>query len=527
MTRPKKGGPANAKSQIIVRMYRALGAQGREYAGYLGDCFLIRVLNGDEPPAHILIDFGILMGSAQAEARMRQIATDIVKTTGGTFAADGSVLTKGSLDLLVITHEHWDHISGFSQAQDIIFGGLAINKLWMAWTEDDNDAFANQLRQDRDKRGVALAALSEIIQQAAASPTSSPFAADRQVALSGLDAFLGPLVANSGAGPVDAAFGAAPVKAKRLKGRDIMEKVKAEALSKEFLLPGQVVAAPGALKAFVLGPPHNLERLKQDKPSSGPAKETYLDNRAFDDLLFRLVDGESHDPDNDLPFASRSHRIRTDHVRAADNASTAIDVNTDTGILRWLNERYYAGADRDGRDQSRRAIDADWLGAAGPLALKLDSDTNNTSLVLAFELPDETFMLFPGDAQVGNWLSWHDQKYKYKYQDEDRELSATDILGRVRFYKVGHHGSHNATLKEKGLDLMTHRELVAAIPTDEVFGKQQGAKGWQMPNPHLKEAILTATKGRTFRNDDTLNAHYTQFKNALNSTDLYLEYRVF
>ena len=522
MTRQKKAGPANAKAQIIVRMYRALGAQGREYAGYLGDCFLIRVLNGDKPPAHILIDFGILMGSAQAEERMRQIATDIVKTTGGTFATDGSVVTKGSLDLLVITHEHWDHISGFSQAQDIIFGGLAINKLWMAWTEDDSDAFANQLREDRDKRGVALAALSETIQRAADSQDPSPFAADRQVALFGLDAFLGPLVANSGAGPANAALGAAQVKAKRLKGREIMEKVKAEALSREFLKPGQVVAAPGALKAFVLGPPRNWDKLKKDKPSSGAAKETYLDNRAFEDLLFRLVDGEPHDPDNDLPFAARSNRIRTDKVRASSTGSGIIDVCTDNGVLRWLNEHYCAGSDRDGRDQTRRAIDSDWLGAAGPLAMQLDSDTNNTSLVLAFELPDETFMLFPGDAQVGNWESWHDQDY----EDETRKLSATQILGRVRFYKVGHHGSHNATIKQQGLELMTHRELVAAIPTDEAFGKRQGAKGWQMPNPLLKEAILAATKGRTFRNDDALNAAYTPFNQSLNSTDLYLEYTV-
>lgn len=525
MTRQKKAGRANAKGQIIVRMYRALGTPGREYAGYLGDCFLIRVLNGNEPPAHILIDFGILMGSAQAEERMRQIATDIVKTTGGTFAADGSVVKKGSLDLLVITHEHWDHISGFSQAQDIIFGGLAINKLWMAWTEDDNDAFANQLREDRDKRGVALAALSETIQRAAESSEPSPFSADRQVALSGLDAFLGPLVANSGAGPANAALAATQVKAKRLKGREIMEKVKAEALSSEFLKPGQVVAAPGALKAFVLGPPRNWDRLKKDKPSSGAAKETYLDNRAFEDLLFRLVDGEPHDPDNDLPFAGRSNRIGTDKVRASDMASGAIDVCTDNGVLRWLNEHYCAKSDRDGRDQTRRAIDADWLGAAGPLAMQLDSDTNNTSLVLAFELPDETFMLFPGDAQVGNWESWHDQDYE-DYEDKTRKLSATQILGRVRFYKVGHHGSHNATIKEKGLELMTHRELVAAIPTDEVFGKQQGAKGWQMPNPLLKDAILAATQGRTFRNDDALNADYASFNQSLNSTGLYLEYTV-
>jgi len=513
MNRQNKAG----KRQVFVRMYRALGAKGEEYAGLLGDCFLIRILNGDKSAAHILIDFGILMGSAQAEMRMKQIATDIVETTGGCVSAEGKPTKRGSLDLLVITHEHWDHISGFSQAQDIIFDGLAINNLWMAWTEDESDDVAKQLREDLDKRSVAMAALSERIQQAVASPTSTPFAADRQVAFSGLDAFLGPLVASA-----NTALAAAPGGAKRLKGRDIMDKLKAEAVARQYLQPGQIVAAPGALKAFVLGPPKEISRLKKDKPSSGPNKETYLDNRALADLLFRLADGEPPDPLRDLPFASRFHRISTEQVRASD-ASASTDTSTDAGTLRWLHDHYFALSANDGRDQSRRMIDTDWLSAVGPLALKLDSDTNNTSLVLAFELPDGTFMLFPGDAQVGNWLSWHDQPYK----EQDRELSAAQILSQVRFYKVGHHGSHNATLKEKGLDLMTHSELVAAIPTDEPYGRQQGIKGWQMPDPHLREAILAATKGRTFRNDDALDTDYEQFKDNLTATDLYLEYAVF
>jgi len=38
----------------------------------------------------------------------------------------------------------------------------------------------------------------------------------------------------------------------------------------------------------------------------------------------------------------------------------------------------------------------------------LQSATNNTSLVLAIELEDGDVMLFAGDAQVGNWLSWQD-----------------------------------------------------------------------------------------------------------------------
>lgn len=520
MTRPKKGRHADGKPTIIVRMYRALGAQGDAYAGYLGDCFLIRVINGDEA-AHILIDFGILTGSPQAESRMHQIATDIVRTTGGEVNDAGKIMKKGSLDLLVITHEHWDHISGFSQAKDLMFEGLVIEKLWMAWTEDDDDASTQQLRKEREQRGVALAALSERIQQAAASPTPTPFSADRQIALAGLDAFLGPLVVNTDQASGDA-LGAATTKTKRLKARDVMQELKKRAQTTDFLSPGQVLHAPGALKTFVLGPPRELNRLKKDKPSSGPDKETYLDNRALEDLLFRLVDDEAFGAENDSPFSSRFQRIKPDDVRAAPAAQDNIDVSTDRGVLGWLNERYYVATASDGCDQSRRTIDSDWLGAAGALALKLDSDTNNTSLVLAFKLPDGTFMLFPGDAQVGNWLSWHDQFY----QDDGQELSATEILGNVRFYKVAHHGSHNATLKERGLDLMIHPLLVAAISTDEAFGKQQGVKGWRMPDPNLRAAIMAATQGRTFRNDDALNANYSLFNNTLNSTYLYLEYTV-
>src|SRR5205085_6914038 len=57
---------------------------------------------------------------------------------------------------------------------------------------------------------------------------------------------------------------------------------------------------------------------------------------------------------------------------------------------------------------SWRRIDDNWLGAANNLALQLDADTNNTSLALAIELsPGGKVLLFPGDAQVGSWLSWH------------------------------------------------------------------------------------------------------------------------
>ena len=67
------------------------------------------------------------------------------------------------------------------------------------------------------------------------------------------------------------------------------------------------------------------------------------------------------------------------------------------------------------------------LGAAA-----LESAVNNTSLMLAFELGDAV-LLFPGDSQWGSWQLNRD--------DEQQR----DLLRRCTFYKVGHHGSHNAS----------------------------------------------------------------------------------
>ena len=65
----------------------------------------------------------------------------------------------------------------------------------------------------------------------------------------------------------------------------------------------------------------------------------------------------------------------------------------------------------------------------------LDDAMNNTSLILYFTVGKRR-LLFPGDAQIENW-SYCLQEGKAK------ELGAD--LGDVDLYKVGHHGSRNAT----------------------------------------------------------------------------------
>jgi hypothetical protein len=54
------------------------------------------------------------------------------------------------------------------------------------------------------------------------------------------------------------------------------------------------------------------------------------------------------------------------------------------------------------------------------------------------------------------------------------------------FYKVGHHGSHNATLKSHGVDQMEALKI-AIIPVDE---KEAKKKHWgRMPLPELIAAL--------------------------------------
>ncbi|WP_408591286.1 MBL fold metallo-hydrolase [Novosphingobium sp.] len=548
--------------EVHVRMYRALGETEtagsppkRPYQGLLGDCFLIRLVQGGQA-SHILIDCGMLMGSSLAEQRMQAIARDIVRTTGGSFdqAEDHSFLPKtpGKLDLLVVTHEHWDHISGFSQARGILLNEqcLKIGSIWMGWTEKDGDPQVARLRQRFTRTSLALNALAQRIDAPAAGAV--PLAdADQGGTLRSLQGFLG----------------AAEHPGKKLQAREIMGALKA-VKQPDYLEPGTVrntpVAGAGApsLRAFVLGPPRDETLLFKDKPSNGPARETYLDSiglvgqierfLAVDEAVTKAAaDSKSAEGldtinDADVPFGRKVSTILSRTLSAKVDkrkVGKAADLSEDES---WLASHYFALQDIPQQAsqtpaaaarcaafetmQARRRVDDDWMAAAGPLALKLDSDTNNTSLVLAFDLPDGTAMLFAADAQVGNWESWHTRTY----QDErGADHTAEQILNRTRFYKVGHHGSHNATLEKQGLEMMTRPDLVAAIPTDEEFGKQQGG-GWQMPNPRVNAALTTRTGGRIIRNDrhyaagdaDIFGKHPASGLNRLTETDLYLEYRV-
>ena len=181
-------------------------------------------------------------------------------------------------------------------------------------------------------------------------------------------------------------------------------------------------------------------------------------------------------------------------------------------------------------DNSWRRVEDRWLDLAGELALKLDSHTNNTSLVLAIELsPSGKVVLLAADAQVGNWLGWEELTWMV----DGKTITSDDLLKRTVLYKVGHHASHNATLKEKGLEKMTSDELTAIIPVDEVYAREQ--QGWPIPHGPLLEELKDRCKNRVIRSDleipgksdrpHNLNVQqWKEFTDRVKEKELYIEY---
>jgi hypothetical protein len=431
---PQAAAAAPGAYRAKVRMYR----QG------LGDCFLISLKRQNGAPDYkIMIDCGVILGTANPAEMMTRVVNDIVATTGG------------KIDLLLATHQHWDHLSGFVQAADA-FRYLSVGEVWLAWTEDPADTLARELREERRN---AMAAL----QMAANTLRMNGDRADASGVVSGVDIIDGML------GFFGAAGGATTA--------DALDRVKAMAPVRYCRPKDPPVELPEAnARLFVLGPPPDAKLIRRTLPSK-KTPETY--GLALDGSGVMPLDvyQSLRSKDDDLPFGT-NYTIPNDIARGMD-----------------FFARYYWGEGSEA--PAWRAIDADWLDSASELALALDSATNNTSLVLAIELTGGDVLLFVADAQVGNWESWR----QLSWSVGGKTVTGPGLLARTIFYKVGHHGSHNATLKENGLELMQNLRF-AAVPVDRAMAQK---KRWgNMPLPALLDALTTRSGGKVLRIDEKL-----------------------
>ena len=146
---------------------------------------------------------------------------------------------------------------------------------------------------------------------------------------------------------------------------------------------------------------------------------------------------------------------------------------------------------------------------------QLDEQMNNTSLILLFEVFGKK-LLFPGDAQLENW--------SYALTEApDKKRACAKLLADVDFYKVGHHGSLNATprqwlweafKKRKGKQLQTmmstmagkhgkvgsktevpRRTLVSALESGSQLKNTQKLKGKMLVNMTTIEPAGQSRRG--------------------------------
>jgi hypothetical protein len=455
--------PENNQPKVRIRMYR----QG------LGDCFLLTFFTGPTP-VHMLVDCGTL-GATTTGVELRDVVKNIIQETGG------------HLHLLVVTHEHKDHVSGFNTGRKLFDApNVTVDLVWVAWTEDPEDSLAQQVAIFEEDLLASLQLTSNALSFSSEDvngqrqPSSRTAPLVRQL----LD-FYGNLP--DADTPLGADFAKTVHEAMNYASR------RAGQLP-VYLHPGRVIEPewlPG-VRFFVLGPPRDLQALRRLGDHDSPELYHLTDHLAAD--LIRSTPFYL----SSLPLADYRNKLKPD---ARQEFETGLPFDPCFRIESGDKEartHFFAAYDAPG--EAWRRIDYDWLEVASDLALQLDNATNNTSLVLAIELiEDGRVLLLPADAQLGNWQSWEKVEFSLTEADgQTRTVKAADLLKRTVFYKVGHHASHNATLKEKGLEVMQGDDLVAMIPVDSAVAKN---KGWQMPATALYQALLDKTHGRVLRSD--------------------------
>jgi hypothetical protein len=453
--RPTRKGNSTEKNLGAKDVAGEYRARIRMFRQGIGDAFLLS-FGAPSNPSHILIDCGVLTGTPDGKGWVQRIAQNVKDTTGG------------HLNAIVGTHPHWDHLSGFYDAEDI-FNKMTIDEVWLSWAENPSDAAA---KEHKGQRQLQLDTVRRALKKLATAPDQMLRA--RGEAIEATLDFHGPEVLTmDGTGGTDAA----------------LDRLRRLVRSPCFWEPGDLITRDWLpeIRVYVLGPPRDEKLLSKMIGKKG--SEMY--GLGSDTGLYAALLAQKYGA---IPSES-SESWLIEATRPFDSglcwsAGQARKSDAFAALLR----RY------EDPKMNWRGIENDWLLSAEQLALQLDNVVNNLSLVLAFEfVKTKEVLLFAADAQIGNWLSWQKLSWRVKDEGGERIVQSKDMLPRTIFYKVGHHGSHNATLMYGGLEDMVHPKLVAAIPVNQDFANKK--KKWDMPAKPLYPHLLEKTRGRLLRAD--------------------------
>jgi len=440
-------------NKVVIRMYR----------GGTGDFFILQFKKGNIVSFQMMIDCGcIKAGKAHFVPRLNDL----------------KIFTKNKpIDLLVVTHQHADHINGFELAKDL-FKDIEFKKVWFAWTENDEDPFANNLRKNYSELDkaikVAVAKLNGLNQSDyyrklyVLEDDGEQMARGKAHFIESLDAlndfnFVSGLASKNGK--------TKPTMVELFKEWNVIK----DGTEIEFLEPGEVksnIAGANGMRFYVLGPPKNTDYLDLEFRDDGNFGKREKASKKDFALISALAASGFSDTTNQLPFESEYER--------PGEPETVVMQNT-----------YKAGGDW-------RKIDYDWLFSTGSLAMRYENSINNTSLALAIQFEDsERVLLFPADAELGNWLSWHDGlEWPVKISGKTEKKKAEYFLSKTVFYKVGHHMSQNGTAKEKGIEMMTSDDLTVMATLD--FRKIHDLWLNTMPNDILAAELIKKSQGKFY-----------------------------
>ena len=432
-TRAKKTARTTRKSvsgaagDIRVRMYRV---------GF-GDFFLLTVPTR-AGPQHILIDCGVHAGNIGS---MEGCVADLIEATNRKLA------------LVIVTHYHADHLSGFATQADE-FAQFDVGAVWITNRLDPDDRQAMAFR-------LGLATLANHLRLQLQMRLRLALDEDQESiarqALAKAENALGVALGASGAAGNEKAL---DVVTNRFRNKPPV--FYYEAGDAPTLPP----SLEGALAAEILGP----------APKDEASEFTASDNRLEQYLAAAGNRG--------LPDAS---------------ACLPFDRSWPASAYDYPNEAFRPWRTATEMEKTLHAVQPDALAASADL---LDGTLNNQSLVVLFTCKGKK-LLFAGDAQWGNWAYW---LYGRGVKGKDPGISerAQEILGDIDFYKVGHHGSTNAT--PIPVVAAMSDKCVAMCSTETGFPSKKRTYGsipkkTEVPRIALMEALEERTGDKAVRSD--------------------------
>jgi beta-lactamase superfamily II metal-dependent hydrolase len=296
-----------------------------------GDCFLL-TLPAPDRPRKVLIDCG-----SHSHGRGPVPIGEVVERV----VADVDEGGRKRIDVVVATHRHQDHVSGFESS---LWEDVEVGEVWLPWTENPQEPEARRIleRQSRAAHSLRLAALSF---------GANPFR-DSTLALADNSLTNARAMATLHRG-----FAGNP-------GRSFLPRKQDRSFATDSL--------PSGVRVHVLGPSRDPDVIRDMDP---PVDERYL-------RLGMRPDAGPDGPAQSPPFASR--------WTMSQEALAGIPQFSHLAAIR---KRQLRTIERFSKIDPEEALQ---------LAVQLEKAVNGTSLVLVFEV-GQVCLLFPGDAQWGTW----------------------------------------------------------------------------------------------------------------------------